>query len=75
MILCINFTVKVQEAFGRKVTNEDFELIIVNDDGSGSSEHVVNVSLYCELIRKINFHANSLGKDGKFQLFVCLSAR
>lgn len=66
---------KVQEAFGRKVTNEDFELIIVNDDGSGSSEHVVNVNLYCELIRKINFQASSLGKDGKFQLFICLSAR
>ncbi|ODM96347.1 DENN domain-containing protein 5A, partial [Orchesella cincta] len=65
----------VQEVFGRKVTNEDFELIIVNDDGSGSSEHVVNVSLYCELIRKINFHASSLGKDGKFQLFICLCAR
>ncbi|ODM89847.1 DENN domain-containing protein 5B [Orchesella cincta] len=70
-----DYFVKVQEVFGRKVTNEDFELIIVNDDSSESSEHVVNVSLYCELIRKISFYASSLGKDGKFQLFICLCAR
>lgn len=30
---------------------------------------------YCHLIDQINTFSQTLGKDGKFQLFICLSAR
>jgi len=70
--LCV---VRVQEVFEGRLTDEDFELILNSDDGSGLTEHVNDVSVYCELINKINDHASSLGKNGKFQLFICLCAR
>lgn len=30
---------------------------------------------YCHLIDQINTFSHTLGKDGKFQLFICLSVR
>jgi len=38
-------------------------------------EQIDSMRIYCELIQKIQSYAESLGKDGKFQLFICLCAR
>ncbi|XP_033217393.1 DENN domain-containing protein 5B isoform X5 [Belonocnema kinseyi] len=40
-----------------------------------SSQRFTILRCYCHLIDQINTFSQTLGKDGKFQLFVCLSAR
>ena len=30
---------------------------------------------YCKLVNKINLSSHTVGKDGKFQLFVCMATR
>lgn len=40
-----------------------------------SSHRFAILRCYCHLIDQINTFSQTLGKDGKFQLFVCLSAR
>lgn len=64
---------------------EQFELHLNEfDSGTSSSEtsydevQIVNATMwrvYCHLMSEINSVTQTLGKDGKFQLFVCLSLR
>ncbi|XP_067212616.1 DENN domain-containing protein 5B isoform X1 [Linepithema humile] len=42
---------------------------------SESSQRFTILRCYCHLIDQINMFSQTLGKDGKFQLFVCLAAR
>ncbi|XP_051168989.1 DENN domain-containing protein 5B isoform X1 [Leptopilina boulardi] len=67
---------------------ENFEMILLEEmdqysqrlgrDRRGhmeSSQRFAILRCYCHLIDQINTFSQTLGKDGKFQLFVCLSAR
>ncbi|XP_018059132.1 PREDICTED: DENN domain-containing protein 5B [Atta colombica] len=40
-----------------------------------SSQRFTILRCYCHLIDQINIFSQTLGKDGKFQLFICLAAR
>ncbi|XP_014483405.1 PREDICTED: DENN domain-containing protein 5B isoform X4 [Dinoponera quadriceps] len=40
-----------------------------------SSQRFTILRCYCHLIDQINMFSQTLGKDGKFQLFICLAAR
>ncbi|KAI4485582.1 hypothetical protein M0802_012704 [Mischocyttarus mexicanus] len=42
---------------------------------SKSSQWCTIMRRYCDLVEKINIFTPTLGKDGKFQLFICLAAR
>ncbi|XP_072746333.1 DENN domain-containing protein 5B isoform X2 [Anoplolepis gracilipes] len=42
---------------------------------SQSSQRFTILRCYCHLIDQINMFSQTLGKDGKFQLFICLAAR
>lgn len=42
---------------------------------SESSRRFTILRCYCHLIDQINMFSQTLGKDGKFQLFICLAAR
>lgn len=57
--------VQAGEAFACRVGEVEVE----EDDSVGE------MTSYCQLIHKINRHANTLGKNGKFQLLICLCAR
>lgn len=62
---------------------EQFEIDLL-EQGSGSrsssldrnrQETVAVWRCYCHLIDEIHSASQALGKDGKFQLFICLSVR
>lgn len=63
-----------------KVKNH-FENTLQEDGGLSSPvtreslEHVVVMRSYCSLVDKIDNASCSVGKDGKFQLFICFAAR
>jgi hypothetical protein len=40
-----------------------------------SNQRFTILRCYCHLIDQINMFSQTLGKDGKFQLFICLAAR
>ncbi|XP_033333938.1 DENN domain containing pinstripe isoform X1 [Megalopta genalis] len=40
-----------------------------------SNQRFATLRCYCHLIDQINMFSQTLGKDGKFQLFICLAAR
>lgn len=40
-----------------------------------SNQRFTILRCYCHLIDQINIFSQTLGKDGKFQLFICLAAR
>ncbi|XP_054716974.1 DENN domain-containing protein 5A-like [Uloborus diversus] len=40
-----------------------------------SLEHIIVMRSYCSLVDKIDNASCSVGKDGKFQLFICFAAR
>ncbi|XP_054009018.1 DENN domain-containing protein 5B isoform X2 [Hylaeus anthracinus] len=40
-----------------------------------SNQRFTTLRCYCHLIDQINMFSQTLGKDGKFQLFICLAAR
>ncbi|XP_017752673.1 PREDICTED: DENN domain-containing protein 5B isoform X3 [Eufriesea mexicana] len=40
-----------------------------------NSQRFTTLRCYCHLIDQINMFSQTLGKDGKFQLFICLAAR
>ncbi|XP_043587463.1 DENN domain-containing protein 5B isoform X5 [Bombus pyrosoma] len=40
-----------------------------------NSQRFTTLRCYCHLIDQINLFSQTLGKDGKFQLFICLAAR
>ncbi|KAL0133098.1 hypothetical protein PUN28_000696 [Cardiocondyla obscurior] len=42
---------------------------------SESSQRFTILRCYCHLIDQINMFSQTLGKDGKFQLFICLAVR
>lgn len=69
-------TVRVKEQF-------ENELI---DDSSGSGNRSASLDrnhhktvavwrCFCHLVDEIMYSSKALGKDGKFQLFICLSVR
>lgn len=40
-----------------------------------NNQRFTTLRCYCHLIDQINLFSQTLGKDGKFQLFICLAAR
>ncbi|GFT92719.1 DENN domain-containing protein 5A [Nephila pilipes] len=58
-----------------------FEALLQEDEGASSPvprqslEHVLVMRSYCSLVEKIDNASCSVGKDGKFQLFICFAAR
>lgn len=56
---------------------EQFEATLLDSDGDMTphpSEKQI-LHCYCNLVNQIGSTSHTLGKDGKFQLFVCLCAR
>jgi len=53
----------------------DLENYVSSEDEGGLSDQIVSMGSYCALVQKVQSYAESLGKDGKFQLFICLCAR
>lgn len=68
------FAVKVREFF-ETVLQEEFGNLETANEEEDFHEQLAGMRSYCELVEKINSFAESLGKDGKFQLFICLSLR
>lgn len=66
--------VKVREFFHTFLHEEGYGTLTPVGDGE-YHEQIDTMRAYCELIEKIHSYAESLGKNGKFQLFICLSAR
>lgn len=68
-VTCIHciiiFSVQVGEVFAGRLQEEEDE----------EDDNTAEMSCYCTLVRKINAHANTLGKHGRFQLLICLCAR
>lgn len=58
---------------------DQFEISLADDPGVSLDEQQENayavMRVYCRLIESIDTLSHSLGKDGKFQLLVCLSIR
>ncbi|XP_015187506.1 PREDICTED: DENN domain-containing protein 5B isoform X4 [Polistes dominula] len=66
---------------------QDFETSLMDEMNSSQklywnrkmqSDNDMNIRIlrgYCQLIDKINIISQNLGKDGKFQLFICLAIR
>ncbi|XP_015910435.1 DENN domain-containing protein 5A isoform X2 [Parasteatoda tepidariorum] len=56
-----------------------FEDILQEDESNSTPrqtlEHVMVMRSYCNLVEKIDNASSSVGKDGKFQLFICFAAR
>ncbi|CAG7734875.1 unnamed protein product [Allacma fusca] len=69
-----DYFVKVKEFF-ETVLQEEFGNLETASEEDDFHEQLAAMRSYCELIEKINSFAESLGKDGKFQLFICLCAR
>lgn len=72
-------TVRVKENFEISLLEEMDEYSQrLNRDRRGyaqSSQRFTILRCYCHLIDQINMFSQTLGKDGKFQLFICLAAR
>ncbi|XP_021965831.1 DENN domain-containing protein 5B isoform X2 [Folsomia candida] len=60
-----DYFVQVGEVFAGRLQEEEDE----------EDDNTAEMSCYCTLVRKINAHANTLGKHGRFQLLICLCAR
>ena len=73
-ILLAVYTVRVKEFFQSVLQEEGYGNLTPVEDGE-YHEQIDTMKAYSELIQKIHSYAESLGKDGKFQLFICLSAR
>lgn len=69
-----DFLVRVQVYFAT-VVNEEEERIGDRHLASEANEHVAIMKKYCKLVSKINNSSHTVGKDGKFQLFICLATR
>ncbi|XP_022243870.1 LOW QUALITY PROTEIN: DENN domain-containing protein 5B-like [Limulus polyphemus] len=67
-----DFFVKIRAYFGSILQEEQSTDSPVPWD---SLEHVLLMRSYCQLVDKIDNVSHSVGKDGKFQVFICLAAR
>lgn len=68
------FSVRVKEQFELELLEE----VSGNRTASLERNHQETVAVwrcYCHLIEEIIQSSKSLGKDGKIQLFICLSVR
>ena len=56
---------------------EHFEMMLLEpeQESTPTSEEEKILRCYCHLLEQIGNSSHTLGKDGKFQLFVCLCAR
>lgn len=58
---------------------DQFEISLADDPGISLDAEQESASavmrMYCRLVETIDTLSHSLGKDGKFQLLVCLAAR
>uniref|UniRef100_A0A1B6CZ38 UDENN domain-containing protein n=2 Tax=Clastoptera arizonana TaxID=38151 RepID=A0A1B6CZ38_9HEMI len=65
---------KSSRIFGRNLYVWDFIARVREEkDSSGEADDISRY--YCHLVTKIQNSSHSLGKDGRFQLFVCLGVR
>uniref|UniRef100_A0A336KT57 CSON010862 protein n=1 Tax=Culicoides sonorensis TaxID=179676 RepID=A0A336KT57_CULSO len=70
-----DYLVKVKEQFESHLNEFDSG---TSSESSYDEVQIVNATMwrvYCHLMNEINSVTQTLGKDGKFQLFVCLSLR
>ncbi|XP_066590065.1 DENN domain-containing protein 5B isoform X1 [Prorops nasuta] len=74
-----DFFLRVKENFEISLLEEMDEYSQrLNRDRRINAEHNQRFTIlrcYCHLIDQINIFSQTLGKDGKFQLFICLAAR
>lgn len=71
-----DYLVKVKEQF--EVHLNEFTSGTSSSESSYDEVQNVNATIwrvYCHLMNEINKVTQALGKDGKFQLFICLSLR
>ncbi|XP_054266195.1 DENN domain-containing protein 5B isoform X4 [Macrosteles quadrilineatus] len=68
------FGFKSVRLFGRNLYIWDF-IAKVKEEKESAGECDDVTRYYCDLVDKILMAGHSLGKDGRFQLFVCLGAR
>lgn len=58
---------------------DQFEISLADDPGFTLDAEQESASavmrMYCRLVESIDTLSHTLGKDGKFQLLVCLAAR
>lgn len=76
---------RVKEVFEQNLSEECLDTSSESSSGvysyhssvstSRSQEHTTIWRCYCHLMDEINNAGHALGKDGKFQLFICLSLR
>lgn len=76
MMLCVSkqILVRVKEQFEIELLEETSG----NRTASLERNHQETVAVwrcYCHLVEEIQVTSHALGKDGKFQLFICLSVR
>lgn len=67
-----DFFVKVKSSFENTLQEDETANSLVPRD---SLEHILVMRTYCNLVEKIDKASYSVGKDGKFQLFICFAAR
>uniref|UniRef100_A0A0A9WD06 DENN domain-containing protein 5B n=2 Tax=Lygus hesperus TaxID=30085 RepID=A0A0A9WD06_LYGHE len=65
---------KSTRLFGRNLYIWDY-IVKVKDEMEYLSREDDTIRYYCNLVDAISHSGQSLGKDGKFQVFVCLSVR
>ncbi|XP_077285718.1 DENN domain containing pinstripe [Arctopsyche grandis] len=81
-----DYFVRVKEVFEQNLTEECLDSSSESSSGvysyhssnastNRSQEHTTIWRCYCHLMDEINNAGHALGKDGKFQLFICLSLR
>lgn len=68
-----DFFVKVRNYFESVLHEEG--TVIMSPISSNSHEHIIVMQSYNLLVEKIDKASPSVGKDGKFQLFICFAAR
>uniref|UniRef100_T1IME6 DENN domain-containing protein 5B n=1 Tax=Strigamia maritima TaxID=126957 RepID=T1IME6_STRMM len=63
-----DFFVRVQGYFETVLQDE-------SDRSTKDEEQIAVMTTYCSLVEKINVASHTVGKDGKFQVFICLATR
>jgi hypothetical protein len=66
--MLLGFSVRAKEHFEATLLESDSDMT-----HNPSEEQVLHC--YCHLVDQIESSSHTLGKDGKFQLFMCLCAR
>ncbi|GAB6019185.1 hypothetical protein CHUAL_000804 [Chamberlinius hualienensis] len=67
-----DYFVKVQSYFESVVNSESSSAVF---ESSGDEKQMEVIRSYCKLVSEVNQSSHTVGKDGRFQLFICLATR